>query len=115
VPDRLLRTLSTGYRKSNALAGAHPLNTPASDISRDGGDSSGWIAAADGDQFKRDLAAIERTAAILRRAEPALQSSAEPTPRVGTPRPLWLVIGALWLSTALVTLTAIFAVRVLVG
>jgi hypothetical protein len=31
------------------------------------------------------------------------------------PRPVWLLIGALWLSTALVTIGAAFAISVLVG
>jgi hypothetical protein len=113
VPDRHLRTLSTGYFKSNVSGGAHPLGALASDIDR--GDNSGWIAAADGDQFERDVAAIERATAILRRAEPALQSWAEPAPTLSTPRPLWQIIGLLWLSTALVTLSAMFAIYVLVG
>jgi hypothetical protein len=115
VPDRHLRPLSTGYHKSNVLGGAHPFHAPAGDGGRDRGDNSGWIAAADGDQFERDVAAIERATAILRRAEPTLQSWAEPVPTLGTPRPLWQVIGVLWFSAALATLSAIFAIYVLVG
>jgi hypothetical protein len=114
VPDRPLRTLSTNYLKSDVLAGAHPFGAPASDIRRDSLDISGWIAAADEDEFERDVAAIERATVILRRAEPALRSWAEPAPTLGTPRPLWQLIGTLWLSSALVTLCAMFAIYVLV-
>jgi hypothetical protein len=31
------------------------------------------------------------------------------------PRPIWLLIGVLWLSTALATLGAVFAISALVG
>lgn len=113
MPDRDLRPLPTGYRKRNVFGGAQPFHSLASDI--DSSDNSGWIAAADRDQFERDVAAIERATAILLRAEPALQSWAEPAPTLGTPRPLWQIIGMLWLSTALVTLSAMFAVYVLAG
>jgi len=116
VPDRHLRTLSTNYLKSNVLDGRRaPLQAQASDIRPDRGDNSGWIAAADGEQFERDLAAIERASAILRRAKPALQSWTDSAPPLGTSRPLWLVIGMLWVSTALVTLTTMFAIYVLAG
>ena len=115
MPDRHLRTLSTGYLKSTALGVAQPVHAPATDIRRDRGDNSGWIVAADVDQFERDIAAIQQATAILRREEPALQSWAEPAPTFGTPRPLWLIIGVLWLSTALVTLSAMFAIHFLVS
>jgi hypothetical protein len=115
VPGRHLRTLATNDLKSNLLDGTRaPFQAPVSDIRPDRGDNSGWIAAADGEQFERDVAAIERASAILRRAKPALQSWAESAPTLGTPRPLWQVIGMLWFSTALVTLTTMFAVYVLV-
>jgi hypothetical protein len=114
MPDRHLRTLSTNYLKNNALGGAHPLHALASDIGRDRGDNSGWIAAADGAQFERDVVAIEQAAAILRRAEPALQSWAEPALNLRTPRPLWQLIGVLWLSTALIIVSAMFAIYGLV-
>jgi hypothetical protein len=113
VPDRHLRTLSTGYFKSNVAGGAQAFQALASDV--DPGDNSGWIAAVDQDQFERDVAAIERATAILRRAEPALQWWAEPAQTLSTPRPLWQIIGMLWLSTALVTLSAMFAVYILAG
>ena len=115
MPDRDLRPLSTGYLKSDVLGGAQPFHAPAGDSRRDRGDNSGWIAAADEAQLERDLAAIERAMATLRWAEPTLQSWAEPAPTLGTPRPLWQVIGTLWFFAAFATLSAIFAIYVLVG
>ena len=66
---------------------------------------------------EREIAAIERASAALRRAEPELESWANPPPSVGLakPQPVWLLVGALWLSTALVTIGAAFAISVLVG
>ncbi len=74
------------------------------------------IAAADRDQLARDIAAIERASAALRRAEPALQSWTEPPAAASqSARPIWLLIGALWISTALVTFGAVYAISALVG
>jgi hypothetical protein len=74
------------------------------------------LAAADRDQFERDIAAIERASATLRRAEPELESWIDPpAAAMHKPRPLWLLIGVLWLSTALVTIGAVFAISALVG
>jgi hypothetical protein len=79
-------------------------------------DDSGLLAAADRDHLERELAAIERAAAALRRAEPELESWIDmPAPTMEKPRPIWLLIGALWLSTALATVGAAFAISVLVG
>jgi hypothetical protein len=79
-------------------------------------DDSGLLAAADREHLEREIAAIERAAAALRRAEPELESwVGPPSPTLHKPRPVWLLIGALWLSTALVTIGAAFAISVLVG
>jgi hypothetical protein len=68
------------------------------------------------EQLAREIADIERAAAILRLAEPALQSWSTPTmPVLGKPRPLWLLIGVLWLSTALVTAGTVVAIATLAG
>ena len=88
-------------------------------------------AAGDGgstrvnDQFARDLAEIERATAALRRAEPSLEmwSEAGSEARTDDPAaltirksgPVWLLIGLLWLSTALVTVGAVAAIARLVG
>jgi hypothetical protein len=79
-------------------------------------DDSGLLAAADRDHLEREIAAIERASAALRRAEPELESWVDQPPAtLRKPRPVWLLIGALWLSTALVTIGAAFAISVLVG
>ena len=75
------------------------------------------LAARDREQLARDIAAIERASAALRKAAPELQSWREP-PAATTQyksRPVWLLIGALWVSTALVTLGAVYAISALVG
>jgi hypothetical protein len=79
-------------------------------------DDSGLLAAADREHLEREIAAIERASAALRRAEPELESWVDPpSARQPQARPVWLLIGALWLSTALVTIGAVFAISVLVG
>ena len=71
--------------------------------------------AADRAQLERDIAAIEHASAALRRADPAMESWIDtPVPTMQKPRPVWLLIGVLWLSTALVTLGAVFAISALV-
>ncbi len=76
-------------------------------------------AAANRKQLARDIAAIERATALLRRVEPALQSWSEPPPTAATigqsAHPVWLLIGVLWVSTALVTLGAVYAISARVG
>jgi hypothetical protein len=79
-------------------------------------DVSSVSAQADRDQLERDFADIERAAAALRRAEPALESWTQPMAApVRKPRPLWLLIGLLWLSTALVTAGAVVTIARLAG
>jgi hypothetical protein len=68
------------------------------------------------EQLARDIADIERATAALRLAEPALQSWSKPTTQTAAnPRPLWLLIGVLWLSTAIVTVGAAVAIAALAG
>jgi len=73
------------------------------------------LAQADREQLARDIADIERATAALRRAEPGLESWTTPLAATNNPRPLWLLIGALWLSTAIVTAGAIVAIATLAG
>jgi hypothetical protein len=78
--------------------------------------AGGALAQFERDQLARDIADIESATAALRRAEPALESWTKPqTPAVAKPRPLWLLIGLLWLSTALLTAGAAYAIATLVG
>jgi len=73
------------------------------------------------DQLARDLADIERAAEALRRAQPALETWNDPrnddrsAAPMRKPRPVWLLIGLLWLSTALVTVGAVAAIARLAG
>jgi hypothetical protein len=79
-------------------------------------DSGGALAQFERDQLARDIADIESATAALRRAEPALESWTKPqTPAVTKSRPLWLLIGLLWLSTALLTAGAAYAIATLAG
>jgi len=68
------------------------------------------------EQLAREYAEIERASAALRLAEPTLESwSKQPAAVLPKARPLWLLIGALWLSTALVTAGAVVAIASLAG
>jgi hypothetical protein len=79
-------------------------------------DAGGALAQFERDQLARDIADIESATAALRRAAPALQSLTTPQmPAAPKTRPLWLLIGLLWLSTAIVTVGAAYAIAVLYG
>jgi hypothetical protein len=69
------------------------------------------------DQLARDLADIEAATAALRKAEPGLESWTRiEEPAIALkPRPVWLLVGALWLSTALVIAIAVVAIANLAG
>ena len=109
---------SGGLDGDEVLSQIHAFETAL----RDGSDEateSGSLRQAD--QLARDLADIERAAEALRRAQPALQAwSGSRTgdrlaPAMRKPRPVWLLIGLLWLSTALVTVGAVAAIARLAG
>jgi hypothetical protein len=77
---------------------------------------AGPLAQFERDQLARDIADIESATAALRRADPALQSWTKPqAPAIAKVRPLWRLIALLWLSTALVTVGAAYAIVTLVG
>jgi hypothetical protein len=73
------------------------------------------------DQVALDIAEIERAAATLRRAQPALEAwttaanNEVPAATPRKPRPVWVLIGLLWLSTALVAASAFAVVARLAG
>jgi hypothetical protein len=78
--------------------------------------NTNMVAAADRAQLDRDIAAIEKASAALRRADPAMETWTDARPAaMQKPRPVWLLIGVLWLSTALITIGAVFAISALVG
>jgi hypothetical protein len=118
MPDQPLDFLS---RDAAAAAAADTAARDTATIDRCAhgaadSDDSGLLAAADREHLEREIAAIERASAALRRAEPELESWVDP-PAARQPKtqPVWLLVGALWLSTALVTIGAVFAISVLVG
>jgi hypothetical protein len=89
-------------------------------LPRDGFDDSAKnadaAAQAARDQLAREVADIEAATAALRRAEPALESwTKAPAASGGKPRPVWLLIGVLWLSTAIVTAGAVVAIAAMAG
>jgi hypothetical protein len=69
------------------------------------------------DQLAREYADIERASAALRLGEPQLRSWSTPAVPAAAkkPRALWLVIGILWLSTAVITVGAVAAIATLAG
>jgi len=71
--------------------------------------ATGTLAQFERDQLARDIADIESATAALQRAEPALESWSKPqSPAAPKTRPLWL-------STALVTVGAAYAIITLAG
>jgi hypothetical protein len=79
-------------------------------------DDDGTLAQTVRDQLAREVADIEAATAVLRRAEPALESwTTEPASPNTKPRPVWLLIGVVWLSTALVTAGAVVAIATFAG
>ena len=119
MPDQPLDFLSPDAAAAAAAADTAARDTATIDRRAHGAadsDDSGRLAAADREHLEREIAAIERASAALRRAEPELESWVDSPPAtLRKPRPVWLLIGVLWLSTALVTLGAAFAISVLVG
>jgi len=74
------------------------------------------LTQAERDQLAREIAEIENAAAVLRKAQPALRSWTRPPSQImPKAQPLWLLIGVLWLSTALVTAGAVAAIASFVG
>ena len=88
------------------------LRDDPSQITEDAGATAQTVR----DQLAREVADIEAATAVLRRAEPALESwTKAPANTGGKPRSVWLLIGVLWLSTALVTAGAVVAIASLAG
>jgi hypothetical protein len=114
-----------GYQPSGGKDGDVALSEiDAFDTTLDGGRHG---AAADigapepADQVAHDIAEIERAAATLRRAQPALEAwttgsnNELPAATPRKPRPVWLLVGLLWLSTALVAAGAVATIARLAG
>jgi hypothetical protein len=110
-------SLSSEQSGADIVALTSPRSEPLlRDDSRDIADDAGAMAQTVRDQLAREVADIEAATAVLRRAEPALESwTKAPANTGGKPRPVWLLIGVLWLSTALVTAGAVVAIASLAG
>ncbi len=69
------------------------------------------------DQLAREYADIERASAALRLGQPQLRSWSTPAAPAAAkkPRAIWLLIGVLWLSTAVITIGAVAAIATLAG
>lgn len=77
---------------------------------------AGGLMRFEQEQLEREYADIERATAALRLGEPALQSWSKPVVPAAPPKqPLWLLIGVLWLSTALATAGAVAVIATLAG
>jgi len=108
-------SLSSEHSGADIVALASPRSEPRDDL-RELGENAGAMAQTVREQLAREVADIEAATAALRRAEPALESwTKAPANTGGKPRPVWLLIGVLWLSTALVTAGAVVAIATLAG
>jgi hypothetical protein len=89
-------------------AGRRATDSDATDISA--------LLRFEHEQLEREYADIERASAALRLAQPALESWIKPSaPVLPKSQPLWLLIGVLWVSTALVTAGAVAAIASFAG
>ena len=108
-----------GARPSNRrdeaiLIEPRDLQSARQALAHDG--AGGTLAQFERDQLARDIADIENATAALQRAEPALESWSKPqTPAAAKTRPLWMLIGLLRLSTAILTVGAAYAIVTLAG
>ena len=110
-------SLSSEHSGADIVALAPPRSAPLprDDLSETA-ENAGAMAQTVRDQLAREVADIEAATATLRKAEPALESwTKAPANSGGKPRPVWLLIGVLWLSTALVTAGAVVAIATLAG
>jgi anti-sigma factor RsiW len=108
----LIEASATGFDGEEIdLAASPSIGATAAEI-----EDARALKRAAKEQLARDLVDIERATAALRRAEPALQSWSQPaTQATRPPQPLWVLIGVLWLSAAIVTVGAAVAIVALAG
>jgi hypothetical protein len=109
-----LRQVGEDDRKASTRRRA-PAGKPASDAAAT---APARLAPIVPNQLARDIAEIERAAAALRRAEPALeQRSAQPEasaePRLS--HSIWPLVCVIWLTALLVVSCAVGAVVLLIG
>jgi hypothetical protein len=107
---------SSAGADADMAAFALPRSEPPRDDLSEMTEGAGAMAQTVREQLAREVADIETATAALRKAEPALESwTKAPVNTGGKPRPVWLLIGVLWLSTALVTAGAVVAIASLAG
>ena len=111
-----LSTLSDGSEADIVSLKSHrPVASLQADLDEILPDT-GALAQTVRNQLAREVADIETATAALRRAEPALESwTKDSTEAVRKPRPVWLLISMLWLSTVLITVGAVVAIATLAG
>jgi hypothetical protein len=98
--------------------GAKPdANNPARAGTNSRADGALFPAADPGEQeqIQREIDAIARAIETLRKAEPALEQWTDAPPTALPPRQVWVLIGAVWLSTAVITLGAAIVASSLTG
>jgi hypothetical protein len=80
-------------------------------------DNLGVLSDSAQEPLTREFAEIEAATAALREGEPALESWSKGTaaPLARKPRPVWLIVGVLWLSTAILTAGAVVAIATFAG
>jgi hypothetical protein len=101
---------------ASPLSGAVPSGGAPDDSQQDRSGAADPSAQNVAEQLAREYADIERATLALQKAPPT------PAPRrklprrfTAKPRSLWLLIGVLWLSTALVTAGAVVVVASFAG
>jgi hypothetical protein len=116
MSEQYLGSQPNGYSNGGAILIERRRAAPGGRRASDNTGDKNALQRFEQEQFERDIADIERAAAALRIAEPALESWSKPAiPVLPKVRPLWLLIGVLWLSTALFTAGAVVAIASLAG
>ncbi len=118
MSEQFLGSLPSNQSGGDAvLIDLRGLEAARRSVAQDSAGDKKPLTQAEREQLARDIADIENAAAALRKAPPALKSWTKPppSPMLSKARPLWLLIGALWLSTALVTAGAVVAIHSFVG
>jgi hypothetical protein len=117
MSEQYLGPLKPGHSTGDAiLIDIRGLETARRSVARDKSADEKPLTLAERDQLAREIADIENAAAVLRQGQPALKSWIKPSPPPAPKaRSLWLFIGVLWLSTALVTAGAVVAIHSFAG
>lgn len=117
MSEQYLGPRKAGQSSGDAiLIDVRGLETARRSVARDNSADEKPLTRAERDQLAREIADIENAAAVLRQGQPALKSWIKPSPPAAPKaRSLWLFIGVLWLSTALVTAGAVVAIHSFAG